>query len=103
MKRSASATTLLNYFSRKTPKTDEKNENPPQNISEDLTNDSFSIYDNSKRKRIFLEKWKEEFLWVHYDPDVQKMYCLWCTGFPDLADKNSPLFKGAGSSAQGFR
>ncbi len=61
---------MLNYFSPKTPKIDIINENPPQNIGEDLVKDRFSIYDNSKRKRNFLEKWKEEFLWVHYDSDV---------------------------------
>lgn len=63
----------------------------------------FQIYDREKRKRPFLEIWKNEFPWVEFREEEQKMYCKWCREVPNLADKKSPLLNGAGGTAQGFR
>lgn len=53
-----------------------------------------SKYDSTKRKRTFLQSWTNTWPWVRYDEQKGEMFCIWCREHPELADKQSALFKG---------
>ena len=38
-------------------------------------------YEKEKRVRKFLQKWKDEFPWLAYDSDTNKMSCTPCKSF----------------------
>ena len=63
-----------------------------------LKTSSSSTYEE-KRKRSFLSSWAKDYPWLRNDEQKSIMYCAWCRQFPDLVDKNSPLFKGTGPGA----
>ena len=45
-----------------------------------------------KRKRAFVDAWKNEFVWVRYVNNI--MFCSVCREFTDLSDPSSTLVKG---------
>ena len=42
---------------------------------------SYISYDTTKRRRAFLEQWKENWPWVDYSDSDVKMYCTVCKDF----------------------
>ena len=35
-------------------------------------------YEAKRRKRVFLEEWKQDRPWLRFDSDSQSMYCTYC-------------------------
>ena len=51
-------------------------------------------YDHNIRTRKFIPSWKDQYKWVTYNSEVNKMYCEFCLAYPNSANKAGLFFVG---------
>ena len=85
--------TTDSFFKKKDTLEDDK----PKGVDKIDLNPADSTGGAKKKKRSFNVNWTKEFPWMQYPKDEDKMFCASCLHYPDIADRDSPLFKGTGS------
>lgn len=71
---------------------------PPNTATKKSISEKNKEYDK-KRKRTFIDEWKQEFPWVFLEDNL--MYCTPCTKFPNLTDKTSSFYVGCSNYRKG--
>lgn len=101
---SLSQSTLTSFLKRSAPETHDADGGTSNVVhsKKKKSEDNKKKYE-TKRIRKFQPAWQNEFDWVVYQEETNKMYCSTCRKYAELADKSSPMYIGCGDGVQGFR